>query len=73
MIDCTSCSTVIEDSAFLELMELAESKGDAKRKIEQGGVSVDGQKIELGQEVLKEWDGKILKVGRKDFRRIVIK
>ncbi len=53
--------------------ELAESKGDAKRKIEQGGVSVDGQKIELGQEVLKEWDGKILKVGRKDFRRIVIK
>ncbi len=52
---------------------LAQSRGDAKRKIQQGGVSVDGEKIVLGDKVQKDWDGKILKVGKKDFRKIVIK
>ena len=52
---------------------LANSKGDARRKIEQGGVSVDGEKIDLDSIVRKSWDGKILKVGKKDFRKIVIK
>jgi tyrosyl-tRNA synthetase len=51
---------------------LADSNGDARRKIQQGGVSVDGNKIELGDKVQEEWDGKILKIGKKDFRKIKI-
>jgi len=51
---------------------LAKSRGDAKRKIEQGGVSIDGKKVELGQFVSGYFNGKILKVGKKDFRKIKI-
>lgn len=63
------------ESNLLEVLvseELAQSKSDAKRKIQQGGVSVDGNKIELGDKVQKDWDGKILKIGKKDFRKIKI-
>ncbi|MDZ7611362.1 MAG: tyrosine--tRNA ligase [Candidatus Moranbacteria bacterium] len=50
--------------------DLAQSKSDARRKIEQGGVSVDGKKITLEDKVSKDWDGKILKVGKKEFRKL---
>jgi tyrosyl-tRNA synthetase len=52
---------------------LAQSKSDARRKIKQGGVSIDGKKITLEDDVSKDWDGKILKVGKKDFRKLKIK
>ena len=51
---------------------LAESNADAKRKIKQGGVEIDGKKINVDTEATKEMDGKILKVGKKDFRKIKI-
>ena len=53
--------------------ELASSNGDARRKIEQGGVSVDGEKLGLDQKASKDWNGKIMKVGKKDFRKLIIK
>lgn len=51
---------------------LAESNSDAKRKIKQGGVEVDGKKIEIETEVSRDMDNKVLKVGKKDFRKIKI-
>ena len=51
---------------------LAESNSDAKRKIKQGGVEIDGKKIDLDTKITKEMNGKILKVGKKDFKKIVI-
>ena len=51
---------------------LAESNSDAKRKIKQGGVEVDGKKIEIETEVNRDMDNKVLKVGKKDFRKIKI-
>lgn len=52
---------------------MAESKADAKRKIEQGGVSVDAEKItDISASITAEMDGKILKVGRREFRKIEI-
>lgn len=51
---------------------LAESYSDAKRKITQGGVSVNGVKVELHSFPKLSWDGKILKVGKKNFRKIKI-
>jgi tyrosyl-tRNA synthetase len=62
--------------ALVELMikeGLAESNSDAKRKIKQGGVEIDGKKTEdISMEITKEMDGKILKVGKRDFRKIII-
>lgn len=51
---------------------LSTSKSDARRKIEQGGVSIDGEKIvDINTTFTQEYSGKILKVGKKDFRKIV--
>jgi len=50
----------------------AESKGDARRKLEQGGVEIDGERItDMNSVVESTHDGKVLKVGKKDFVKIV--
>jgi len=73
-MDVSELKVKKEDSLVQILVEngLAESNSDAKRKIQQGGVSIDGEKIELGQEIEENWEGKILKVGKKDFRKIKV-
>ncbi len=62
--------------SFLDAMfsgNLASSKSDARRKLEQGGVEIDGKKVEdVKAEITRDMDGKILKVGKRDFRKIVI-
>jgi tyrosyl-tRNA synthetase len=69
--ECEAAENVLE---FMVNAKVAESKSDARRKVEQGGVSIDGEKITLG-ETLEETkhDGKIMKVGKKDFVKIVFK
>ncbi len=53
---------------------MASSLSEARRKIEQGGVSIDGEKIKDYNYKLSETDnGKILKVGKINFRKIIIK
>ncbi len=54
---------------------MATSLGDARRKIEQGGVSVDGEKIsDYRLEMSKKSDNnKIIKVGKLHFGKIVFK
>lgn len=62
-------TTIIE---FMVTEKLASSKSDARRKIEQGGVELDGEKVTDWQMELNEsHNGKILKVGKKDFVKIV--
>jgi tyrosyl-tRNA synthetase len=57
---------------FLVLAKVANSKGDARRKIEQGGVSIEGGKITDSNIILdNSFDGKIIKIGKKDFVKIV--
>lgn len=52
----------------------AASKGDAKRKLEQGGFSIDGVKVSEVMILSPELhDGKILKVGKRDFVKIIFK
>lgn len=52
---------------------LAESRGDARRKIEQGGVSVGEEKIINPQFVLDHGsNGKVLRVGKKWFRKLKV-
>ncbi|MFC1623333.1 tyrosine--tRNA ligase [Patescibacteria group bacterium] len=57
---------------FMVGSDLATSKGDARRKIEQGGVSIDGEKVEDVNTVLMEdHGGRVMKVGKKNFRKII--
>jgi tyrosyl-tRNA synthetase len=53
--------------------KLATSKTDARRKIDQGGIKVDNEIIHDWQLKLdKSFNGKILKAGKREFRRIKI-
>ena len=49
---------------------LAESKSGAKRLIEQGGVTIDGNFIKSTDEVIKLKDERIIKVGKKNFAKL---
>lgn len=63
------------DEKYIDVLAengLAESKGDARRKIEQGGVSFEGEKLFADALVSEADNGKVLKVGKKDFVRIKI-
>jgi tyrosyl-tRNA synthetase len=61
----------IKITEFLVLAKLAKSLGDAKRKLEQGGVDLDRERITDFQKILVKNDsGKVIKVGKKDFVRI---
>lgn len=63
----------------LDIVELivttkaAPSKGEARRLIIQGGVSVNGKKISDIKEIIKIENGKILKVGKRKFFKLIIK
>ena len=58
---------------FIVKIKLAQSNADAKRKIEQGGVSLDGEIIkDIQTKISKAMNGKILKIGKREFRKIVV-
>lgn len=58
--------------SFITRIGLATSKSDARRKIEQGGVSFGNEKITGARMFNKDLDnGKVMKVGKKDFVKIV--
>jgi tyrosyl-tRNA synthetase len=52
-------------------VKFAPSKGEAKRLVTQGGVSLDGEKIEDINHSIKLNGEKILKVGKRKFIRII--
>jgi tyrosyl-tRNA synthetase len=58
---------------FLVKVGFATSKGDARRKIEQGGVSISGEKITTENKILTKdkFNERILKVGKINFIKIV--
>ena len=56
---------------------LAASNGEARRNVEQGGVSVDGDKVtdvkaQIAKGSIGE-DGIVLKRGKKKFMRVTVK
>ncbi len=67
--------SVTEGEKFLDVIVragFAESKGDARRKIEQGGVEIDGERIvDFNAIIVASQNDKVLKVGKKDFVKIV--
>ena len=63
--------------SLLQKSGLVTSRSEGRRAIEQGGVSVDGEKITDIKFVLPgeklEGDGIVLKRGKKNFRKVVMK
>lgn len=49
----------------------APSKGEARRLVSQGGVTIDGEKIDDIKEVIKLNKTKILKVGKRKFIKLI--
>jgi tyrosyl-tRNA synthetase len=60
-------------AALIAALGLAASNGAARRLIEGGGVSLDGEKVSEPQAALavSELRGKVLRVGRHQFRKLV--
>lgn len=56
---------------FIVSAGLASSKSDVRRKIEQGGVYIDGVRTVESRILTKEDSGKVVQVGKKDFVKIV--
>ena len=56
---------------LLTLTKLADSKGIARRLIEQGGVSIDGEKVEDINYIVDFKSEIILKVGKRKFLKII--
>ena len=58
---------------LITAFKLAESNGIARRLIEQGGVSIDGEKIEDVNYVVEKRKEFVLKVGKRKFLKVIIK
>ena len=68
---------VIDLISLLVKAELAPTRSEARRNIEQGGVTVDGEKVTDFKAVFTKddlsGDGMVIKRGKKKFQRVVIK
>ncbi len=58
-------------TALLVAAKLAPSNGEARRLVQQGGVSVDGEKITDPAQTILVQSGQIVKVGRNRFARLI--
>jgi tyrosyl-tRNA synthetase len=58
---------------LLILVNFASSKGEAKRLVQQGGVSIDGKKVLDVHQKIKIESGMILKVGKRKFLKLIKK
>ncbi|MDD5608401.1 MAG: tyrosine--tRNA ligase [Ignavibacterium sp.] len=52
---------------LIVLVNFAPSKGEARRLVQQGGVSIDGEKINDSHQIIFLKSGMILKVGKRKF------
>jgi tyrosyl-tRNA synthetase len=63
-----------KEISILDLLlevKYANSKSEAKRLINQGGVSIDGNKVDDMSSLIKLKDGMILKVGKRKFIKLI--
>ncbi len=57
----------------LDRNELAKSRSEARQKINQGGVKIDDKAVtNVDYKINKDIDGAILKVGKREFRKIQV-
>ena len=75
LTDADFVDGVIDIGSVLVKAGLVPSKSEARRAIEQGGVSIDGNKItDVRATFAKaDVDGKVFRRGKKSFRKVVVK
>ena len=68
---------VIDILTLLQRSGLCQSKADARRMVDQGGVEVDGEKVDTISKVFSlescTGDGVVVRKGKKSFRRVVVR
>ena len=68
---------VIDILAILQKSELVPSRAEGRRAVEQGGVSVDGEKIADPKKTFSKeelsGEGIVVKRGKKNFRKVIVK
>ena len=75
LTDADFTDGVIDIGSVLVKAGLVPSKSEARRAIEQGGVSIDGEKITDFRATFAKTDvdGKVFRRGKKSFRKVVVK
>lgn len=67
----------IDILTLLHKSGLVASKSEARRAVQQGGVAVDGEKVsDIAATFAKadfEGDGKVVRKGKKNFRKVIAK
>lgn len=58
---------------LLTTCKLVDTSGEAKRMVQQGGVSIDGQKATDGNAEITPRDGMVVQVGKRRFARLRVK
>ena len=73
--DADFVNGLVDIGTVLVKAGLVPSKSEARRAIEQGGVSIDGEKVtDFRATFTKEQvDGKVFRRGKKSFRKVVVK
>jgi tyrosyl-tRNA synthetase len=65
-----SASNII---SLLRSIGAAPSNSEARRLVDQGGVSINGEKIQNSNSPIQIQSGSILKVGKRKFYKLIIK
>lgn len=58
---------------MLEKIKICASRGEARRLIEQGGISLDGEKVTDAKMIVAPKDEMVVKKGKKIFVKVVVK
>ena len=76
-LDVNSRRTTIYDGYSSYLLGYRASRSEARRNVEQGGVSVDGNPVKDIKAVFSReqfaGDGVVVKRGKKNFKKIILK
>ncbi len=72
MLDERAPSPAIHLPRLMVRLGLAKSNSDARRLVQQGGVSLDGSVLDLAPRDLAAGQPHLLRVGKRHFRRFVL-
>lgn len=73
MVEVAVAAEPLMASKLLLSCQLLASGGEAKRMVKQGGVSIDGKRIDDPNEQITPKDGMVIQVGKRKFAKLKIK
>ncbi|MGC9125377.1 MAG: S4 domain-containing protein, partial [Caldisericaceae bacterium] len=73
-LDLTAYSTdgSVDITEILTSLNIVESKSEVKRLIQQGAIKINNERVEDFRKPLKVKNGDILRVGKKQFFKIIV-